>query len=297
MSETISKYFSGKLGNKRRQSSSSGTDSCDSPVAKKSDSKKLKQDSSVCDTASEMALQDTLSQMQATMAKLATKEDIDQLKDNMKQLTDSLTLKIDKLESEVFEMAREKDLLKEELTKLRGENADLRGQLSKQTKEVSAVKVSINDHEQHGRSWNLRVFGVPETAQETANDCTEKVVSIFTSKLQVPVQATDVENAHRVGKAPEGKGGRPRPIIVRFFSRKQRGLVLAARRKLKQSGVSVGEDLTQANYKLLRAVNGHSAVMSSWSWGGRIFAKLKNGKTVKVDLNTEVDTLFRKEMQ
>ncbi|KAL8605641.1 hypothetical protein ACOMHN_050316 [Nucella lapillus] len=68
----------------------------------------------------------------------------------------------------------------------------------------------------------------------------------------------DVEIAHRAGKKPEG-GGRPRPILIRFLSRRQRGRVLAARRKLKQSGISVGEDLTEHNYPLLK--KGYFCVM------------------------------------
>ncbi|KAL8592543.1 hypothetical protein ACOMHN_030228 [Nucella lapillus] len=68
----------------------------------------------------------------------------------------------------------------------------------------------------------------------------------------------DIEIAHRVGKPG---GAKPRPIIARFFSRRLRGRVLADRQKLKQSGVSVGEDLTQRNYQLLKRATEHSATM------------------------------------
>ncbi|XP_076455802.1 uncharacterized protein LOC143290334 [Babylonia areolata] len=126
------------------------------------------------------------------------------------------------------------------------------GPLTRNSKALDNLRNSINDQEQHGRQWNIRVFGVREAqGQETAEDCLKKCLSIFTEKLEVPVSVSDIDIAHRTGKVGAG-GGRPRPIIVRFMSRGKRGQVLTARRKLKQTGITVGEDLTQTNYRLLK---------------------------------------------
>ena len=310
MNVSISKYFGNRSGGVKRKppSSSSVSDLESSPEDKKrvQESKKQRQGSSTSQDG-DMALQETMAEIQAAMTKLATKEDLLQLaakedvsalRRDMDKLVTTLTTRIEKMESEIFQVHEEKDRLKGEVSRLRGENADLQGRLQQQQKEAREVRAQVNDQEQHGRQWNLRVFGVQEAQgqdQETTEACAERCLGIFTAKLGVPVQAADLEIAHRTGKAPE-KGGRPRPIIVRFHSRKQRGLVLSARRKLKASGVSVGEDLTQANYKLLRTVSTHSAVLSAWSSNGKILARLKNSKILKVDINTDFDHLFRKEM-
>ncbi|KAL8563297.1 hypothetical protein ACOMHN_063959 [Nucella lapillus] len=118
----------------------------------------------------------------------------------------------------------------------------------------------MNYQEQHGRQFNVRVYGVRENQghADTVEDCVKHCPEIFTNRVGVQVSPGDIEIAHRVGKPG---GAKPRPIIARFFSRRLRGRVLADRRKLKQSGVSVGEDLTQRNYQLLKRATEHSATM------------------------------------
>ncbi|KAL8592817.1 hypothetical protein ACOMHN_045971 [Nucella lapillus] len=108
----------------------------------------------------------------------------------------------------------------------------------KMNTEISELKAEQNDHEQHGRLWNVRVFGLKETEGETVGDCVQKVVEVITSKLGVAVQPEEVEMAHRSGK-PMGPAGastvrsRPRPILVRFHSRQ----------KKKHTGITPGRRL------------------------------------------------------
>ena len=157
------------------------------------------------------------------------------------------------------------------------------------------MKRDLNDQEQHGRQFNLRVCGVPERKgeKETVEECVNHCLEVFTGKVGVAVSKEDIEIAHRTGKPG---GDRPRPIIVRFFSRRVRGSVLTQRRNLKRTGVSVGEDLTQLNYQLLKKVHQHSATLSTWSSNGKIFTKIKNGKLLKLDVNMNVEDVLNKEM-
>ena len=90
--------------------------------------------------------------------------------------------------------------------------------------------------------------------------------------------------------------GRNRPIIVRFLDRRQRDRVLDNRRKLKGKRVAISEDLTAANYSLERAAYKHSATAATWTSKGKVFAKLKNGKTVLLKFGENVDDRLRKEM-
>ena len=97
----------------------------------------------------------------------------------------------------------------------------------------------------------------------------------------LPTAETDIEAAHRVGTVDTVKK-RPRPIIIRFHNRALRDKVLADRKRLKGQGISIAEDLTSANYKLERAAYKHSATMATWTVNGKIFAKLKTGRTVQI---------------
>ena len=305
MTSTISRYFSGRGGEgrfKRKNSStSSASDSCVSPESgskTKQEKKKYKlgseDDSNMEEKIS--AMQEMFGEMNNSIANLSTKDDIKQLREDVEKMCASLTVKIEKLESSVYELENEKDKLNAEVRKLRGENTELKAQLSQCSKEAGLVKKDLNDQEQYGRNWNLRVYGMGEVqGEESVEDCAKKCVNVFSNKLGVPVTVADIEIAHRSGRA-NAAAGRPRPILIRFFSRRQRGLVLSARRKLKHSGVSVSEDLTKSNYQLLKRASDHSATMAVWSSSGKILAKLKNGKTLRVDTNTDINALFAREM-
>ena len=301
-SETVSKYFSEKVSNKsskRQLSSSPVSDDSASPETKSGNLQESnKKQKTTSDNMSEtMTLQDAVTELKESMRALASKTDVGQLRDEMERLRTTLSNRIDKLEGSIFSLENERDQMKQEIVKVKKENVDLQQQLQQRMKETAELRRGLNDQEQHGRQWNLRVYGVKEAVGETAEDCAEKCRTIFSQQLGVPTQEGDIEVAHRSGKpATPGSGDRPRPIIIRFFSRTHRRKVLSVRKKLKGAGVSVGEDLTLANYKLLRQVSGHSATLSAWSVNGKIMTKLKNGKTVKLDVNDDVNKRLTSEM-
>ena len=304
MSTIVSKYFgAGKSSGKRKQPSTSSTssvsDSCVSPDSDsrkpKQDRKKQRQDCDDRDTEDSMEVQEALMDIRQQFENLVTKDDVLQLKEEMAKMMDRLDGRMEKLEGEVFELKNDRDGLSAKVKKLAEENKELRGQVEQCRREERAVRRDINDHEQHGRQFNVRVYGVPEVQgkQESVEDCVLKCTNIFTSKVGVPVKGEDIEIAHRVGKAG---GARPRPILVRFLTRRLRGRVLADRKRLKQSGVSVSEDLTLSNYKLLKKANDHSATLAAWSSNGKILVKTKNGQTIKLDIEMNVDEVLARAM-
>ena len=123
----------------------------------------------------------------------------------------------------------------------------------------------VNDVEQYGRRWLLRIHGAP--TQENEN-CVETCKALFNNKLSVNVESSDIEAAHRLRPRNDG---RPPAIIVRFQRRDKRQLVIQERRKLKGSGISISEDLTALNMKLLNRVQNHDGISQSWSSNGNIF--------------------------
>ena len=169
----------------------------------------------------------------------------------------------------------------------------MKEQLSRQERKILSVLSDQNDQQQYDRRWNLRVYNVEEKAGETADDCAKKSCRIFTDLIGVPTTEEDLEAAHRTGSTTMGKR---HPVIVRFQSRKLKDKVLANQRKLKGKGVSVDEDLMAANYKLARDAYKHPYTLASWSSQGKVFAKLKNGKTVRIKYGADINELFKKEM-
>ena len=45
-----------------------------------------------------------------------------------------------------------------------------------------------------------------------------------------------------------------------------------------------------------KKANEHSAMMSVWSSNGKILAKVKNGRIVRVNIPTDLDEAFRRDM-
>ncbi|KAL8576060.1 hypothetical protein ACOMHN_001410 [Nucella lapillus] len=151
-----------------------------------------------------------------------------------------------------------------------------------------------NDLQQYSRRWNLRVYRVPEQTKETACDCVDKVVKIVNEGVGVKLTQGDVEVAHRTGHQ---SGKQARPIIVRFFDRRKRDEILQNRRKLKNKGTVIGEDLTYANYQLSKRAMEHSLTMSVWSSNGRILAKIKNGRILRLHIYMDLDEVFKRAMR
>ncbi|KAL8603130.1 hypothetical protein ACOMHN_059302 [Nucella lapillus] len=168
---------------------------------------------------------------------MATKDGFRELREEMNKVTARLEVHIEQLESTVFDLRGEHDILVAEVKTLKEENKDLHNNLEQRVKEEGNMKRDMNDHEQHSRQFNVRVYGVPEVSggTETVNDCVDRCLEVFSTKIGVPVSKADIEMAHRTGRPG---GPRPRPIIVRFHSRMLRSRVLADRRKLKKTGVS-----------------------------------------------------------
>ena len=294
MTSSISEYFS-RVAQKRKPSSTSSSDS--SPVTEKirQDKKRFFHDvSDLCEEGeNEMAtIQTTLDEIKRQFHTLATRDDIQQIKSDVDRLTSQLMLRLDKLEGRCFDAEKEIDSLKSDLTSVRKENAEMKEQLSRQEQKILSVLSDQNDQQQYDRRWNLRAYNVEEKAGQTADNCARKCCRIFTDLIGVPTTEEDLEAAHRTGPTTMGKR---RPIIVRFQSRKLKDKVLANRRKLKGKGVSVDEDLTAANYKLARDAYKHSYTLASWSPQGKVFAKLKNGKTVRIKYEADINELFKME--
>ena len=145
-----------------------------------------------------------------------------------------------------------------------------------------------NGHEQYLRRWNCRVYKVPEEEGKTANSCIKKCAK----NIGVKVTEADIDVAHRIGPPPPRE--RSRPIIVRFLSRQARDLVVSNRNNLTNKGVAVGEDLTKAKYNLLLAAENHSATLAAWSSNGKILSKLKNGRIIRVDIDVDMNPVFKK---
>ena len=122
------------------------------------------------------SLREMIISMQATLANVATKADIDRVSGECSKVyerLDALSKKVDdsldKFEGRLFEVEQKMDAVMEENKTLRAANVELYDKLDKQSKD-------LNDLQQYSRRRNLRVFNLEESANETAIDTEKKGV-------------------------------------------------------------------------------------------------------------------------
>ena len=102
---------------------------------------------------------------------------------------------------------------------------------------IGSLETELNALQRYTRGFNIRIIGMPESDSE---NCITSIQEVLKEKfgLNSPV----IENAHRVGS---NRGGKPRQVIARFFSRAvRRDVMTVAKKKLEGTGYRFVDDLT-----------------------------------------------------
>ena len=141
------------------------------------------------------------------------------------------------------------------------------------------IETDLNDLEQYGRRFNIRIFGLSLANEE---DCKEKVATLVSESLGISsFAADDIEAAHplpvrKVNSASSGTQRQTASLIVRLRSKSTREQILQKRKQLKGTGISIAEDLTSLNVNLLNRLHNDERISDSWSMNGKIYCKFKN---------------------
>ena len=162
--------------------------------------------------------------------------------------------------------------LEETVKSLVAQKTSMKNTLNTVEADVKQALVWANEIEQYGRRWMVRVHGVKETDKE---NCVQLVKALFQERLEVTVADSDIEAAHRVGRVVPNK---TRGIIVRFARRDVKWKIIENRRKLQSSGMSIMEDLTNLNMKLINRLNNSELIEKCWATNGKVFGLLPNVK-------------------
>nr|KAG5697501.1 hypothetical protein BaRGS_019455 [Batillaria attramentaria] len=143
--------------------------------------------------------------------------------------------------------------------------------------------------EQYSRRETVRITGL---AEEEREDTEKKVLEVFQA-AGCNVKTEEISVVHRNGKRNDN--GKPRPILVRFTSRKSKAAVMQNRKALKDRApyqkVYINDDLTLMRSKLLYKCKNTSTVQSvRTTHDGKILCTMKSApghtgpaKTVAVE--------------
>ena len=213
---------------------------------------------------------------------------------------ESLEEKVNSLEMDMHNMD---DKFKNKMKALESKNESLNDQVESLTYRTKKNDIKMNEIEQYSRRNNLRFRGIKVEPKETVTDAVIRVVNTML-KLQndshghtVSLSHSDIEVAHyiKIRKPPgasvneSNRSKQVQSIIVRFFDRNMRDRIIRARKQLKKSPITICEDLTAANQRLLETLNSVESVSKSWSWNGKLFYLLQGiRKTHQIQLHDEL---------
>jgi hypothetical protein len=181
------------------------------------------------------------------------------------------------LRKEMSELREEIDDRNVQIVSLKGDLRNVQSDLDKvyakvavQQDEIDMLKLYLDELEQHGRHWALRISGLDLPVKDTFPDYCEIVVKLA-SEIKVDLKLSDIDRAHPVG-------GSKNMIIVKFTNYTARSLLYDARCKLKgrMSAVYINEDLTRTRFAIFKSLLHLKKVYAVWSRDGRIFTSVNN---------------------
>ena len=143
---------------------------------------------------------------------------------------------------------------------------------------------------QYSRRENVRLHGIPETADENTND----VVIALASDMGVHIDEHDICISHRLQKS---RSMQERPIIVRFVRRDTKIDMMRKKKTLRTidryRNTFVNDDLTPLRSKMLRALKHDDEVKRVWTIDGSFHCIVMEGNVeVKKRLDSP-DDLFK----
>ena len=158
----------------------------------------------------------------------------------------------------------------------------LRSDLDKAQEKIKELELKIDDQEQRSRNQCLLFHGIPEDDNE---DTDVQIIEMCSEHLNMDLNISAIERSHRLGprrqsKKPSTRNNRkddkPRPIIARFSSYRDRQSLFSIKKKLKGKNISITENLTKSRLDLLKKANDKYGKGKCWSQEGRIFTKIGN---------------------
>lgn len=169
----------------------------------------------------------------------------DKVSERIKNTLENLTSKINSLESKI--MSLESDNM--------------------------CLKSKLDESEQRSKLNCLRIYGLPETQENSNTSLNVEIGMLLDSKLNF--KGVMPSNAYRIGRKSHKK---VRSTVVVFDSMSQRNAVYQNKRKLKGSNIIIVEELTKTRHQLLQLSKEKLGRENIWTLDGKIFARVGNKK-------------------
>ena len=168
------------------------------------------------------------------------------------------------------------DGLNEQVSKLEETNKQLSEENGLLRNRVEMLERKVDQAERYSRSNCLRISGINETASENTDNIVLKLAADIDTDIQLP----EIERSHRLGN-PRKARSKPRDIIVKFSSYRNREKQRTLLKVRGHTGVFVNEDLTKFRSGPLydaRRLAKVNLVKGAWSSDGNVLVKDNDDK-------------------
>lgn len=223
------------------------------------------------------------------MTKLAVMgSDLAEVRDGQAHVVSSISF----LSAKFDEMSKRLDELQTTNDGLKKTNDDLQNRVTK-------LEADVRNLELYSRRQNIEITNVPESSDENIDNIVMQVLS----HVDATITPSDVDVTHRIGQSSEAKS-KPRPIIVKFKSRRARDKIYERRKSLKDlkvkdlvggmrgdGNVFINENLLPSTKDLLYKANlarKSKNYRYLWTSNGRVLVK-KNADSPAILIASEAD--------
>ena len=138
---------------------------------------------------------------------------------------------------------------------------------------VTSLTYENDRLQQYSRRESVRNFGIRQVEGETAEQVEQRALGVF-KEAGADVKEEDIAAVHRVGKVGRG----PRPVLVKFVSRRKRSEVMEKKSLKGRDGyqnVYINDDRTSLRAKLLALAKRLDDVDKAWTVGESIHCTKK----------------------
>ncbi|CAH1180542.1 unnamed protein product [Phaedon cochleariae] len=163
--------------------------------------------------------------------------------------------------------------INEKFSELQSTMSSLKKTVSSNSHTIDKLETQTERQIQYNQRSSLRFLGLEAT--NGTEDIVRTVLNFLQQDLKIKCDQRDLDSAYRVGRA----------IRVQFISNLMCNQVFNARKLMRNSKVSIFEDLTKKNYDLLKKAKEIYGIKGAWSLGGKVFIRSKDDNTKKLVLS------------
>lgn len=150
--------------------------------------------------------------------------------------------------------------------------------------QLDLLVLGLDRPETASRKKVLLLHGITDSSDDSLE---QTVTHTLSDKLKLDISTKDICSLHRLGS----NKSKPRPVLIRFTSHKQRSTVWNAKSGLKSTGITVSEFLTKPRHDAFMLGRKHFGIRNCWTSEGKIIVQTTDGKRHKCETMAELKLL------